>query len=87
MLLPYQMDACYDYRGQCWTLLGITGVLILVALYLMFIGLSFPAKPGVTGGPKDRPTPAWLQGSGGESPAPREEPVVNHVFEGARSTS
>ena len=38
--LPYQADAEYSYRGQCWSLLGIDGFLILVGFYLLGLALA-----------------------------------------------
>ena len=80
-LLPYQMDAQYNYRGQCWALLGIIGFLMLAAVYLLVIGVAAPAKNAVNGGSMNRSTPSWLQGPGEEASVPRGEAVLDNVFE------
>jgi hypothetical protein len=76
-LLPYQMDAQYDYRGQCWALLGIIGFLTVAAVYLLIIGFASPTKSVGKG----NATPAWLQGPGGDAAAPQGEETLANVFE------
>lgn len=41
-LLPYQVDAEYSYRGQCWSVLGIGGFLMLGGFY--FLGLALASE-------------------------------------------
>jgi hypothetical protein len=80
-LLPYQMDAQYDYRGQCWALLGIVGFLIAGAVFFLVIGIASPAKSvGKSGA-----APVGLHGPGGEASASQAEATLENVFE-ARQT-
>jgi hypothetical protein len=39
-LLPYQMDAVYDYKTQCYFLLGVAGLLLVLGLPVCFWGVG-----------------------------------------------
>ena len=80
-LMPFQMDATYDFRGQCWAMLAMAGIVVVIGLWILLLGFA-PLRKLAKGSSTVGPPPTWLHELGGNAPAPQETgPCVQHVFE------
>ena len=69
--LPFQMNATVDYRGQCWAMLAIAGLIIVIGAWALF-GFAAPGGKAPKGRAAAGSVPTWLETLGGGSPVPQD---------------